>query len=315
MKFFEYTDIWSFFTRKYRDIDPTVSIKDHTMESFYNNLESVAFHASNPFSYRQAALERDWIGDNRPYYNVYPAIFDMVERLKLDIPCQAIQSPLKSLCLRLPEASLNPYIFNNKPVKTIMFGEQQVSKQAGSLDLVRGLVIAIDTGELGDIGDPILTFKLFPLREDLTIDKAIQVLPYHDTFYLGDAIDENLVNAVVKLCCCVCLIGQDPDLVCPDVLAKDRSKFREANEEQQKIIIDRARRRGKYGFNLGAGLEVVPHYRRPHLAIVWTGKGRAIPKIVMRKGSVVHKEKISEVPTGRLDHEPVEPNPPEPRVV
>jgi hypothetical protein len=43
---------------------------------------------------------------------------------------------------------------------------------------------------------------------------------------------------------------------------------------------------------------VAPHYRRPHLSLVWTGHGRAVPKIVPRRGSVVHREVVAKVPSG-----------------
>ena len=43
-------------------------------------------------------------------------------------------------------------------------------------------------------------------------------------------------------------------------------------------------------------MEVVPHYRRPHMALVWTGAGRAVPKVVPRRGSVVHRDR----PTNEL---------------
>jgi hypothetical protein len=46
------------------------------------------------------------------------------------------------------------------------------------------------------------------------------------------------------------------------------------------------------------GLANMPHYRRPHPALVWTGHGRAVPRIVMRKGTVVHREMLARVPTG-----------------
>ena len=49
--------------------------------------------------------------------------------------------------------------------------------------------------------------------------------------------------------------------------------------------------------NVGQQIEVMPHYRRPHPALVWTGHGRAVPRIVMRKGSVVHREVLARVPT------------------
>ena len=39
-------------------------------------------------------------------------------------------------------------------------------------------------------------------------------------------------------------------------------------------------------------------YRRPHMTLVWTGHGRAMPKIVPRRGSVVHREVVEKVPMG-----------------
>ena len=39
-------------------------------------------------------------------------------------------------------------------------------------------------------------------------------------------------------------------------------------------------------------------YRRPHMVLVWTGQGRAISRIVPRRGSVVHREMVEKVPGG-----------------
>jgi hypothetical protein len=33
-----------------------------------------------------------------------------------------------------------------------------------------------------------------------------------------------------------------------------------------------------------------PHYRRPHMTLMWTGHGRAVPKIVPGRESIVHRE-------------------------
>ncbi len=62
--------------------------------------------------------------------------------------------------------------------------------------------------------------------------------------------------------------------------------------------IDKAHRRGKVGWNVGRHIEVAPHYRRPHMTLVWTGSARAVPKVVPRRGSVVHREKVEKVPSG-----------------
>jgi len=39
-------------------------------------------------------------------------------------------------------------------------------------------------------------------------------------------------------------------------------------------------------------------YRRPHMALVWSGRGRAVPRVVTRRGSVVHREWVDKVPSG-----------------
>jgi len=62
--------------------------------------------------------------------------------------------------------------------------------------------------------------------------------------------------------------------------------------------VAKAHRRGKVGWNVGRHVEVIPHYRRPHLMLAWTGPGRSVPKIVPRRGSVVHRSIVEKVPTG-----------------
>jgi hypothetical protein len=67
----------------------------------------------------------------------------------------------------------------------------------------------------------------------------------------------------------------------------NRDKFEHSGDDR---YIEKAHRRGKIGWNVGRHIEVAPHYRRPHMALVWTGQGRTVPKIVPRRGSVVHRE-------------------------
>jgi hypothetical protein len=80
-----------------------------------------------------------------------------------------------------------------------------------------------------------------------------------------------------------------------DVLGKDQARFEESGDPK---YIDKAHRRGKIGWNIGRQMEVCPHYRRPHMALVWTGQGRSVPKVVPRRGSVVHRDKLEKVPSG-----------------
>lgn len=97
------------------------------------------------------------------------------------------------------------------------------------------------------------------------------------------------------------ILADDPSIITPDVLSKDRERYdSETDEAWKQRAVERARRRGIVGWNLGADYEVCPHYRRPHLGLRYTGKGKSVPRIVPIKGSVVHRSRLTEVPTGYL---------------
>ena len=112
---------------------------------------------------------------------------------------------------------------------------------------------------------------------------------------LGVHVPKELVADCVRLCCSLCLLENDPSVIEPDVLTKDRGKFEASGDDR---YVDKAHRRGTIGWNVGRHIEVASHYRRPHMALVWTGRGRAVPRVVPRRGSVVHRELVEKVPSG-----------------
>ena len=111
----------------------------------------------------------------------------------------------------------------------------------------------------------------------------------------GVQVPNDFVMDCTGLCCSLCLPENDPSIISPDVLADDRARF-EASGDQR--FVDKAHRGGKVGWDVGKHIEMIPHYRRPHMALVWTGRGRAVPRIVPRKGSVVHREMVEKLPSG-----------------
>jgi len=110
-----------------------------------------------------------------------------------------------------------------------------------------------------------------------------------------------------KLAVGVILLGNDPDFAEPEVLANHRQKYEESKNPK---YIEKARKRGIRGWRLGERFESCPHYRRPHLGLRWTGKGRGVPRIVPIKGSIVHRKTMERVPTGYIlpDGREIEPN-------
>ncbi len=91
----------------------------------------------------------------------------------------------------------------------------------------------------------------------------------------------------------------DPQVVEPVVLRDDEDKYEKYPDQ---ALVEEARRRGNYGWHVGKSIEVSPHVRAAcPAALYWTGEGRKIPKIRFRRGSIVHRKKLTEMPTGYLE--------------
>ena len=234
--------------------------------------------------------KRDWERAHRPYYNVWPSIVPMLTRLNLDLDSSLIQLPLPALCIRCPKQK-NPLTFPWKgeevQIRCMLMGE---------INEGRGLSILIDVGEvMGSEGVPIYTYRNFRRQEGLTVEEAIRELGSNELAELGVQIPEDLITDCIRLCCSLCLLENDPSVIEPDVLSKDRARFEQTGDEK---YVTKAHRRGKVGWNVGRQIEVIPHYRRPHMTLVWTGRRREVPRVVPRRGSVVHREVVEKLPSG-----------------
>jgi hypothetical protein len=262
-------------------------------EDFYKMVFADAVKMRSGQFFGQITNERDWEKARRPYYSVWPSIVPMLTRLNLDLDSSLIHLPLPALCIRFPKDK-NPLTFDWKGKETSI-----QCMLMGEINEGRGISILIDVGEGmsdgKDFGVPIYTYRNFRRQEGLTVEEAIRELGSNELGELGVQIPEDLINDCVRLCCSLCLLENDPSVIEPDVLSKDRSKFEQTGDQK---FVSKAHRRGKVGWNVGRQVEVAPHYRRPHMALVWTGRGRAVPKIVPRRGSVVHRAKVEKVPSG-----------------
>jgi hypothetical protein len=264
-----------------------------TADDFYRAAFADAVKMGSGQFYGQLHNEREWEQQKKPYYAVWPSIVPMLTRLNLDLDSALIRLPLPALCVRFPKQH-NPLTFDWKgeevQIRCMLMGE---------INEGRGLSILIDVGEVmgdgSDFGVPIYTYRNFRREPGLTVEDALRELGNNELAELGVQIPDSLITDCVRLCCSLCLLEDDPSVIEPDVLSKDRTKFEDTGDQK---YVAKAHRRGKVGWNVGRRVEVAPHYRRPHMTLVWTGRGRAVPKIVPRRGSVVHREKVETVPSG-----------------
>ncbi len=284
MEFHEYRTI--------RDVTKQVVPKHvvkHNPDWLYEQLES----AGSDDLWMQAADERRWEALKRPYYNLYPSIIPMLTRLNLDLESDLVRLPMDSLCVRFPkDPAKNPLQFDWK-------GERVHVCCILATDLdAKGSLVHIDLGS-GKSGRMTLhPYFVLPRKPGVSLEQLLTdadkvTVDEHGRITIPDA----LLTDCLRLFCTLCLLDEDPEVISPDVLADDRMWYEATGDKK---FVDKAHRRGKVGWDVGRHIEKIPHIRRPHMALVWTGKGRKIRKIVPRKGSVVHREKVETIPTGFL---------------
>jgi hypothetical protein len=293
--FHKYIDSWSAL-KKY-------NLRQHfeSQKHWWEFQKAVSEETGSPFTYRRTVLEEAWIKQERPYYTCYPAVLPMLMKLRLDIPCASVDfKALPALEVRLPkdQGVESPFRWGEHQVRTVLFGLQEMPREIGSEELTTGLCACYDVGETDELGDPVYSFRLFPLRDDKSIEEAMALFSKHESATTGLLVPEEIALNVIKLCVCLALLDNDPSMITPDVLAKDTARWDAATEEERQQMVAMAHRRGKVGWNVGASIEHIPHFRRPHPALVRIGKGRTLSRIVIRKGSVVHRSKITSIPTG-----------------
>ncbi len=266
---------------------------------FYADQFAIALGLRWPACANQMIFERAWEVAHRPYYNLYPAIVPMLVRLNLALDSSLVKLPLPVFSVRLSQDP-RPLSFNDRGtdyhIRSMLVA--QSNGLQGPKGEYPGVVIWLDTGERDTIGGavvPVNTYINVPLAAGMTLEDALHALPYEPNMFRGMQLPEEIRTACVRLVCTICLLGDNPELIEPDVLNRD------AGKPITDAIIDRAKRRGKYGWNIGKGIEVIPHVRRPHPALVWTGHGRTVSRIVLRKGSLIHREAIERIPSGFQD--------------
>lgn len=69
-----------------------------------------------------------------------------------------------------------------------------------------------------------------------------------------DSSYEEMLKNVMRLAVTIGFLANNPAVCEADVLARDRVNFRNADDDKRQVMIDRARRKGKLGYNIGNDL-------------------------------------------------------------
>ncbi|HUY93003.1 MAG TPA: hypothetical protein VMV10_30010 [Pirellulales bacterium] len=267
-----------------------------TFETFYDTHIKDAESRRSEMDASHLHMERAWYSERRPYYNVYPKIIPHLTAVRLDCPVSVVEPPVPYLLVRLPAAD-NPLSFahEGRPynLRGILFGVFEF--------LYTGrhrFDMWLDIGETGVDDRPVYTLRSFNFDRERSVEEAINEGKTDPSINYGVLLPTDFQLQAIKLVCCLCLLRGDPDVIEPDVLVDDQDKYEQTGDQR---YVEKAHRRGKVGWTVGKQIEKAPHWRRPHFALFWTGKGRTIPKIGLRKGAIVKRAVVGEIPTGYLD--------------
>lgn len=242
-----------------------------------------------------------WMQCGRPFYNVWPVIAPSLAKVTLDVSGIAIANKL----MNLPPAMVIRFAVG----KELLAGQHKLRSilyHRVAPDGKPGIAVHVDAGETLATGrphyprSPVHWDAAFPVTEG-TVEQGLLDCRDKGVWKLRD--DERLaVETAVRLVVAIALMADDSSLIEPVVLADDRRKYEEATDEELKRrLVAKAVRRGVHGFDVGAHIDVDPHYRRPHFGIRWMGHGEPkTPVLRPIKGAIIKRHRITEIPTGYL---------------
>jgi hypothetical protein len=258
-------------------------------------------------SYACNVAELNWYHQSRPYYKAYPSIIKSLCSIKLDYSYECPLVPMGSIAIRFA-AGFEPSTPSGFKIGAILISQCTVDvreQTTGRLEEQhRALLMMIQSDDIeASEGNNSYAFALKPSSVDssVTIEQIISRGTVTGHLRGSDEETRMVQSLATRIALTICFLADDPSIVTPEVLSADRERYAtETDEEWKRRAEERAKRRGVVGWNIGAEYEVCPHYRRPHFGIRHTGKGRTVPRIVPIKGAVVHRSKLTEVPTGYI---------------
>lgn len=231
-------------------------------------------------------LEEMWVKVDRPFYNVWPPVLEMIGKVDLrGVRIKHIKWPVSPLLLKFP------------------YGNE-----------IQWLLAANDPSS----GHEILMLAYTktweaasPIRDDSHLEQLLSYVNQGEITDSGMKVSRATVNVAewcVRVVVLAALLADDPRIIQPVVLAKDRHEYMVTKDEERKKLLElRAIRKQGVGFEIGREWhetkDTSPHFRNAHLCLFWTGKGRSQPTIKLRTGCMVQPRKMLEIPTGYMGPE------------
>jgi hypothetical protein len=290
---------------------PSMS-SDEYYNSMFGRLSSSGSHPLDvKATTSQILAEMMWEDTERPYYSIHPNLVTklcQVDFSKVPSSLIAMPEPYDVVCIRLNQQNELLTIEDGKYYLRSMLvwrrhKGDRVRKGFNKFDIDDDVLICwIDFGETqADVANhpgPLYTYKCFPINDGQMIQDAFNEFPKAPDADLGVSVPEEFTMNCIKLFISVgFLAASETSLLAFDILNRDAHKWLAATKDARKLMIARAKKRGKNGWMLGtdemfSSRELnYSHIRAGHPHLYWHGKGKKKIKMRFVAPTTVRKDK------------------------
>lgn len=232
--------------------------------------------------------EHCWWENDAPYFKVWPNLVPELCSVNVDLPADFLKVPFEAFVIRLPKEYNDLKVDADHVVRSVLVIEDSPEDAAH-----RSVWLWMDIGETVE-GLPMLHWCTLKCGLGQSIEKALAVDQSPDL--PGARIPNEVKHRCLRLAVSICFLATGEDRILdPDVLGKDFRAYIEARDrgdtERVRVIVDRAVRRKKLGWNVGLRERLRPltsepsdpseatgaslshqHQRRAHFRMMSSGK-------------------------------------------
>lgn len=211
--------------------------------------------------------EKLWQNAGNPYYNVHPNLVPKLCNVSLNkIPSDLFKMPHGMDVVNIRFSQKHNEFMVKEPQKsdftalaTMTTGTAPAGSFVHGLLMVRSvrndnsdasIMFVLDFNQYTSFRQPIYSlFSIVP-KNGMSMQDCINEC----TGKVRTPSYITMIENVLRLAVTIGFLSDNPTICEPDVLKDDLSKFQQGTNEQRNSLVARAKRRGKFGFNIGTDL-------------------------------------------------------------
>jgi len=255
----------------------------------------------------------DWFENGRPYYKIYSAVMDQFLKTRIDISGDLLRVPHQCFAIRLPNLD-HPYL--SWQYKGTLYYVKSILVRECCDVIAYAINCSCDEWEKEKYKGDCIVVRNIVINKEVSIEENFSAQP--NIMYNGTdmSFPSEIQDACIRLIVSTCFIATGSHKILEyDVLQKhlDAYKKLKGNSERKKKYRQTAKKKGKYGWNIGrdegrdlhlprgvnyvdgirkaGGRELLfSHIRGGHWHTVCFGSKRLLRKVVWFDSTVVKPE-------------------------